>query len=52
MGCDGNAGVPAVVVQDIVGHASEAVSQVYTKIETDTKRKAMETTRARMESTT
>lgn len=36
-----NAGIPAVVVQDIVGHASEAVSQVYTKIETETKRTAL-----------
>jgi integrase len=36
-----NAGIPAVVVQDIVGHASEAVSQVYTKIETETKRNAL-----------
>lgn len=36
-----NAGIPAAVVQDIVGHASEAVNRLYTKLETETKRTAL-----------
>lgn len=38
-----NAGISPAVVQDLVGHDSEAVSRVYTKIEDETKRKALET---------
>jgi integrase len=36
-----NAGVSSTVVMDIVGHSSVEVSQQYTKIETETKRKAL-----------
>jgi integrase len=37
-----NAGVSNAVAQDIVGHASEAVSRQYTHIESDTRRKALD----------
>jgi integrase len=37
-----NAGVSNVVAMDIIGHKSEAVSAVYTHIETATKRKAID----------
>lgn len=37
-----NAGIPAAVVQDIIGHDSVAVSQHYTVIDTDSKRKAVD----------
>jgi integrase len=36
-----NAGVPASVVMDIIGHESEAVSRNYTHIDRDAKRKAL-----------
>jgi integrase len=37
-----NAGISPAVVQDLIGHDSEAVSRVYTKIETEAKRKAVD----------
>jgi len=36
-----NAGVPAAVAMDIIGHESEAISRHYTHIETKTKRAAL-----------
>jgi integrase len=36
-----NAGVSASVVQDIIGHESEAVSRAYTHIDEETKRAAL-----------
>ena len=37
-----NAGISPAVVQDLIGHDSEAVSRVYTKIEDESKRKALD----------
>jgi integrase len=37
-----NAGVSDVIARDIIGHESEAVSRVYTHIESDTRRKALD----------
>lgn len=37
-----NAGIPAAVVQDIIGHDSVAVSEHYTVIDIDSKRRAVE----------
>lgn len=37
-----NAGVSDVVARDIIGHDTEAISRVYTHIDTDTKRLALE----------
>lgn len=37
-----NAGVSPAIVQDIIGHSSEAVSANYTHIEADSKRKALD----------
>jgi integrase len=37
-----NAGVSDVVARDIIGHESEAISRSYTHIETETKRKAVD----------
>ena len=37
-----NAGVSDVVARDIIGHDSAAVSRVYTHIDTETKRKAVD----------
>ena len=37
-----NAGVSDVVARDIIGHDTEAISRVYTHIETKTKREALE----------
>ncbi len=37
-----NAGIPAAVVQDIIGHDSVAVSQHYTVIDLDSKRRAVD----------
>ena len=37
-----NAGVSDVVARDIIGHESEAISRVYTHIDTETKRKAVD----------
>lgn len=37
-----NAGVPEAVVRDIIGHESKAVSRLYTNIDLESKRKAMQ----------
>lgn len=37
-----NAGVSDVIVRDIIGHESEAVSRVYTHIDAETRRKALD----------
>jgi site-specific recombinase XerD len=38
-----NAGISPAVVQDLVGHESAAMSAHYTHIESDAKRKALDT---------